>query len=172
MILDTALQGNQVVLLFIPSEKYNEATIDVAKKFSSKKVCYITLNKTYEHLSQTFTSKNINIKNFFFIDAISKIFKEPATTDPRCQAVTPGNLTELALVISEALTMNFDYIIFDSLTNLLVYQKHSDILKFIMDLCSKVKTSKTKCVLYTMQEHQEIIQRACVMVDSCVNWGK
>lgn len=72
MNLIKELQENQVILLLIPSDKYNEISLNFAKNLSTKSICYVTLNKTYSSIMDNLANKGIDISNINFIDAISK----------------------------------------------------------------------------------------------------
>ena len=162
------LEEKATILLLMPGASYNTVVIDTARKVSGKRVCYITLNKTYNSLQELFFKQNINTRNFFFIDAISKSFTEQASEQSQCQFITPGSLTEISLTIAEVLKTKFDYFIFDSVTNLFVYQRQNDVIKFLSDMLQKVKRAETKAVLYAVEEEDTLLRKLCVMVDACI----
>lgn len=162
------LDEKPTVLLLMPGAAYNTVLINTAKQLTGQRVCYITLNKTYNSIDELFRKNNINTRNFFFIDAISKSFTEHAAENAQCQFVTPGSLTEISLTLGEVLKAGFDYLIFDSVTNLFVYQRQADVVKFLSDLLQKVKRASTKTVLYAVEEEETLLRKLCVMVDECI----
>jgi hypothetical protein len=165
------LSGNQTILEYIPSSKYNTVLVTNAKKLAKKSVCYVTISKTFQALDTDFKKKGVDVKNIIFIDAISKsIIKKPDQTD-RCYYVTsPSALTELSLVISKFLKHEFDYIVFDSLSNLLVYHKKGPLMKFINNLLNKIKQSKTKAIFYAVSggETSDLIKECETFVDKAI----
>jgi KaiC/GvpD/RAD55 family RecA-like ATPase len=174
MDITKELADNQTMLLLVSSTDYNRAIADMAKQLSSKSVCYVTLNKTYDALKEAFQKKKINTKNIIFIDAISKTIKAvPAKTDDCFFCSSPGSLTELSLAISKFLKQGFDYLIFDSLTNLMIYEKRSPIAMFVSNIVNKVKATKTKSIFYALKvdQHQELIQETSMFVDKVVDLG-
>ena len=42
----------------------NSSIIDIAKQLSDKKICYVTINKSYEAISSLLTKNNIKLNNF------------------------------------------------------------------------------------------------------------
>ena len=166
------LDSNQTVLLLIPSAEYSEVTIDTIKELSNKKVCYVTLNKTHDSLKELFKKHGANVKNIFFIDGISKTFKStPAKEEDTVFVSSPGALTELSIAITNKLKEGFDYIIFDSLTNLLIYEKKAPVAKFVSGIVNKIKASNTKAVLYALKvkEQSAVIEEAGIFVDKVID---
>ncbi|MBU0459434.1 MAG: hypothetical protein KKE17_15680 [Proteobacteria bacterium] len=169
------LSENQTILLLIPSVEYNSIIIGIAKQLSEKKVCYVTLNKTSGSLKEQFKKKNVNIKNIVFIDVVSKTIKKDFDHMTGCYFVSSQKvLTKLSSTISEILKHEFDYLIFDSLTSLLIYQKTDLVVKFIFSLINKIKESKVKAVFYTLniKEQERFIQESSLFVDKVINLDK
>ena len=169
------LASNQTVLLLMPSTQYNEVILSTMKKLSGKSIVYITLNKTSDSLTELFKKNKLNLENVVFIDAISKTIKKtPDQADGAFFCSSPGALTEISLVISKFLKHNFDYLIFDSLTNLPIYEKKSPVAKFISSLINKIKISKTKAVFYALgvEEQGELIKQTSTFVDKVVQTDK
>ena len=112
----------QSALINIPHGKYNDVVSLVPKQLSGKRICYITLNKTYDSLIEIFENENIDITGIAFIDAITKSINKVENTNNCYFISSPQALTELSIAIDAFLTLNFDYIILDSITTLLIYQ--------------------------------------------------
>jgi hypothetical protein len=172
MDIKKELSSNQTILIIMPSEKYNDELTKIAKKLSSESVCYVTLNKTYDSLQELFKKKKINMENMFFIDAITKtIKKSPDQTEKCFYCSSPGALTEISLAISKFLKHNFNYLIFDSLTNLSIYQKKAPVSKFVSNLTNKIKQTKTQSVFYALsvKEEDTLIKESGMFVDKIIN---
>jgi len=172
MSLAKKLSENQVVLVLTSSGKYNHTILDIAKALSKKKVLYITLNKTYESLHEIFTKKKVDMKNFVFIDAISKTFKQSTSNTKDCfYCSSPGALTEISLTVSKYMKEGFEYIVFDSLSSMAIYQKGKIIAKFVSDMIHKIKDTKTKAIFHALsdvQEHEAVIKEASMFVDEVI----
>jgi len=166
--IKSELSANQTVLLLMETVGYNDIMGEVMKNLSGKSICYVTSNKTYDSLKETFQKNKINTDNVVFIDAISKSLKKvPDSSDGVYYVSNPGALTELDIVIGKFLRHEFDYLIFDSLTNLITYSKQGSVSKFVKSLIEKVKKGKTSAVFYCMQikEHEPLIKQTSMAVD-------
>jgi archaellum biogenesis ATPase FlaH len=171
--IKTELASNQTLMFVIPSLEYNEKIVEAMKGLSGS-ICYVTTNKTFDSLKEIFDKNKINIKDVIFVDTISKSLKKtPDQTDNSYFVSSPGALTELSLVINKFLKHDFDYLVFDSLTNLAIYQNSKTSVKFIADLINKIKKTKTKAVLYAVEsaESEDIISKVSTFVDKVVKAG-
>ncbi len=168
--IKSELKSNQIVLFPMPSNMYNENIISVIKGLSGN-VCYITTNKTLDSLKEIFNKKKVNMNNIVFIDTISKaMMKVPNQGESVYYVSSPGALTELSLVVKKFLKHDFDYLVFDAVTNLLTYQNGNMCSKFVADLVDKVKKSKTRAVFYAIEsaENEALISKASTVVDKVV----
>ena len=138
----SGLKDNQIVVLIIPDNDYVKSIISLTKELNDggSKICYITLNRPYRSIHALFEKNGMDMSKFFFIDAITKT-AEMAETTENCEFVSsPSALTELSLSISNILEREkFDYMIFDSLSTLLVYESETVITKFVHFLIAKVR---------------------------------
>ncbi|MBW2966748.1 hypothetical protein KY342_06615, partial [Candidatus Woesearchaeota archaeon] len=169
------LASNQTLLLIMDSLGYNEDIVNTIKQLSDKKVCYVTLNKTHNSLREIFKKAKVNMENLVFIDAISKTIKNVADKSDCCYfCSSPGALTEISLIISKLLNQGFEYLIFDSLTNLLIYQKKAPVAKFVSSIINKIKAGKTKAVFYALsvKEQNELIKETGMFVDNVIELKK
>ena len=136
------LTENQIIVLIVPDKDYLSSIVTLTRDISanSKRICYVTLNRPYRSLLDIFSKNGINTSKFYFIDAITKT-AEMAESIDNCEFVSsPGALTELSLSISNILEQEkFDYMIFDSLSTLLVYESETVITKFVHFLIAKVR---------------------------------
>ena len=170
--LKKEFDSNRTILLLVDSIDYNNTVAEVMKSIQESSTCYVTLNKTFPAIKDNLSKKGITTQNITFIDAISKTItdKPPQTKD--CYYVSsPSALTEISITISKFLKHGFEYLIFDSLTNLLIYQKKTPIAKFVSTLVNKVRTSKTKAIFFALKinQHEELIQQASMFVDKVID---
>lgn len=165
------LSSNQTILIIMPGTNYNEDIVDILKGLKGN-VCYVTLNKTFDSLKEMFKKNKIDIKNIVFIDAISKTIKNVPDQTDNCYFVSsPAAMTELSITIDKFLKHNFEYLIFDSLTNLLIYEKKAPVSKFVSSLVSKIKQGNTKAIFYALsvKEQQALIDESGMFVDKVIN---
>ncbi len=175
MNIKEKLISNQMILFIMPNTEYNNLIVENLKVLTGegKSVCYVSLNKTYDALEELFQKNKIDVGNVVFIDAITKTIKEePENKDNVYFVNSPGALTELSLVINKFLEHGFDYLIFDSLTNLLTYQKKGPVGKFLSSLMNNIKEGGTKAVFYALKEDKELIKHCSSSVDEVVEFEK
>lgn len=144
-----------ILVLIIPDKDYKKKWMNLVKELSTVdgKICYISLNTPYETLLDSFKIMGIDASKFYFIDAITKTATIPEESE-KCEYVSsPGALTELSLAISNLLdSKTFDYLIFDSLSTLLVYENENTVTKFIHQLISKIRVMKSKAVFSILKQ--------------------
>ena len=175
MKIQKELEKNQTILLIVPSVEYSNVLIRNLKELTKQNVCYVTLNKTVDSLRETFKKNHVNTDNIVFIDAISKTIKKvPDQEDKVYYVSSPGALTELSIAINRFLKHQFQYLVFDSLTNLLIYQKKAPVAQFVSAIVNKIKISNTKGVFYTISvtEQEELIKETCMFVDKVFDLEK
>ena len=121
-------------------------------------------------MKEVFVKSKVNHDNFLFIDGISKSFKASEKDKQVLFVDSPGALTEISLVITKSLKHNFDYLIFDSLNNLLTYQDKNTVTKFVSSIVTKIKSSKTKAVFLAVKtaDNEDVIKKCSMFVDAIV----
>jgi len=165
------LDANKIILLLVPSIEYNAVVHTTAKALSKKNLGYITLNKTFEALKEDFLKAKVKVENVLFIDAISKTIKNvPDQAKGVYYLDSPNSLTEISLEVSKLVNHKFDYIIFDSLTNLLIYQQKAPVAKFLSTIINKIRDSNTMAVFFCLdvKQHEELIEEVSMFVDKVI----
>jgi len=168
------LSKDQSILLVMPSMQYNEIASDIAKQISGGTVGYITLNKTFTALTENFEKEGIDISNFVFVDAITKTIKDVDDTDQCYYVSSPAAFTELSIKITKLLRHGFEYIIFDSITNLMVYEGKVPVARFISNTAARVRATKSKAVFYAIKvkEQDALVQETSMFVDRVIDLSK
>lgn len=172
MDIKKELENNQIILVVIPSVEYNQIISNTAKALAKKSsVSYVTLNKTYDSLKELFSKKGVNMGNIVFIDAISKTIKKTADQTDSCYYLSsPGALTEISLAMTKFLRHKFNYMVFDSVNSLLVYQKRETVIKFTSSVINKIRSGNTKAVFYAVEtkEQADLIKQFSMSVDKVI----
>ena len=169
------LSESQIVLLMIPSSEYNELVVQNARQLSMKTVCYVTLNKTFDSMKEIFKEKKISTENFVFVDAISKTIRRmPDQTDGCYFVSAPNSLTELEIAIIKLQRHGFEYLVFDSLSTMLVYQKNTPVTKFVSALANNARKNGTKAIFYMVKssDQADISDQVGAFVDKVIDLGK
>ncbi len=171
--LKKELSKNSTILLVMSGKKYNTEIVKNVKKLATKNsVCYVTLNKTSDSLKELFEKKKVNLENITFVDCITKSIKNTAQQGYNVYFISsPGALTELSLVITKFMRHKFEYLIFDSLTNMVVYQNQKVVVKFVSSLINKIKDSSTKAVFYGLKgkEQEDLVNKVSTFVDNVLD---
>ena len=111
----------------------------------------------------------------FFIDAITNTLKQTEPQTEGCYYVkSPGALTDLAIAINKFVRHGFDYVIFDSISNMLIYQEKAPVAKFLANIITNIRAGKTKAVFYALsvKKHEDVIGEAGMFVDKVIDLGK
>ena len=66
MDIKKELASNKTVLLVMPGSQYNDEIVSVMKKLKGN-ICYVTANKTFDSLEETFKKKKVNTDRIVFI---------------------------------------------------------------------------------------------------------
>lgn len=173
--LKSLLLSTDSVLVKIPSSLYNQSTSFIPSVLSDQTLCYITLNKTYNSLKTRFKKEEIPSDKIVYIDAITKSM-EPVENTQDCYFVSsPQALTELSIVASEFLAQNIDFIILDSLTTLLIYQKKVDpVVKFVTKMVNTSKKENSHMIFFVLDtpEHQLLIEESSMVMDAVYTFSE
>lgn len=167
---DDALKYS-TALVVVSSRSYNDLVIENAKRMSGKRVVYITLNKTFSSMKEIFGKNDVDYGKFVFIDAISKSIKDVEDSQKGCYFIrSPGDLTEMSILLIKILSAEFDYIVFDAVTNLLTYQTPSNIVRFLSNTVARINENKANGVFYALkeQEKEQIVQEASMFVEKVI----
>jgi hypothetical protein len=158
-------RDNLNTLLLVPIINYDKIIVNVVKQLNSKKTCYITLNKTYDALIELLKTKNVNTDNFVFIDGITKTVRNISDVS-NCRFIDPPiDLTDLSRNIYELLKNGFDYMIFDSLSNLFTYQKENAIEYFLQNLINILDERNCRGVFFALKDHRPYLPSPLIKLD-------
>jgi len=111
-----------LVLKFV-SEKEDYFKNFIVKKIIKNKgnVCYISFNKSCNSVYEKFVDR-INFDNFYVIDAVTKLLKEPSDS-AKCKFIRPYEIDNLKNNTKNFIKKGCNLVIFDSLSNLIIYEQ-------------------------------------------------
>ncbi len=149
----------KMTLVIIPNKRYLKNMVVLVKDLDKKyeRICYVSLNEIFNHLTQNFEKNAINTNKFFFIDAITKSSVASIPQEDNCIFVlSPNSLIELSVAITKTLERREpDVLLFDSLSTLLIYEKETTVTKFIHSLIGKIKAASSDCILTALETDAE-----------------
>lgn len=151
------LDNNQAAILLVPNIEYDDVIVDMARQLSGKKICYVTLNKTYSAIKELLELNHVDVKNIIFIDGITKNVKNIADIDDCHFVDSPVKVTELSKNLSTLLKQDFDYLVFDSITNLFTYQAKSSVEYFVQTLVSMLEERNCRGVFFALKRSKSDI---------------
>lgn len=164
------LNNDHTTLMVISQENYLSRIIELMKETSKQNVCYVTLNKTCQNIIDTFKKNKINTENIKFIDGISRSIQDVNNTPDCTYLSSPEAVTELSLIISVHLKYPFDYLIIDSLTNLVTYTNQDTIIKLAKNIAGKIGKTECKAIFIALDipEHQNLIKAIGAFADKVI----
>jgi len=153
---DKIFEGGDIVLMVLGSESYGEKSVEIAAGLSQKSVCYVTLNKTYESMKDAFGKHKAKMENVVFIDGITKTIRSLPNneTDGCYYATSPAALTEISILVSKCLHHKFEYLVFDSLSNILIYQDKAPLARFVSNLANQARANKARAIFYVLESER------------------
>jgi len=144
--LDNISDG-EIVLLIVDVDKYHKAVLDIVNFFCDEKKgkgVFISISRSYERLKNTFKKGNINIDRLFFVDVVSKIVGLNVEDSDRCIFIEdPTNLVDISVNVQKLLcniNNKNKFLVFDSISGLLLYNKPISIERFIHSFCCKMRS--------------------------------
>lgn len=108
-----------LTLFVVPNEKeYAKKVLQLIKR---KKVCYVTLNKSCMAVQALLLKEKIPNDAVYFVDCISARIEQPKKAK-NCEFVSaPYDFVAISEGITRAISQGYTFVVFDSLSNLLVY---------------------------------------------------
>ncbi len=163
---------NQILLLIVPNKNYTKEISKLTRTLSKKnKVCYVSLNRTYEALKLLFKKENIKSANCFIIDAITKaVIKTPKGKKDSVFVSSPAALTEMSLAITKIQKKCPEYLLFDSLSTLLIYEDASTVTRFVHSLISRVRVRETTLIftILASDKNTSLVKNMSMLVDKVI----
>jgi hypothetical protein len=145
------LDNNQAAILLVPNIEYDDVIVDMARQLAGKKICYVTLNKTYSAIKELLELNHVDVKNIIFIDGITKNVKNIADMEDCHFVDSPVKVTELSKNLSTLLKQDFDYLFLDSITNLFTYQGKSSVEYFVQTLVGMLEERGCRGVFFALK---------------------
>ncbi len=161
---------NQILLCVVDHEKYQEFVADFTKNYLDSDISsYISLSRPYQSLVSNFKKMKVDTDSIFFIDTSTKMTGKTDIQADNCLFIeSPSALTNLSIAVGKVVEASEpQYIFFDSLSALLIYNPEQMIIKFTKDLINKIRAKNSKMVLVCLNGKDEanIIEKISMFVD-------
>jgi hypothetical protein len=173
--LSNEIKNKQIVLIVFPKVQYLTRLVDIVKATdaSSKKICYVSLNKPYNSIIDMINNNGLDLKKYFFIDVLTSTVKTPTPVE-NCEFVeSPNAITDIGLAFTKAVQeKGCDNILFDTISTLTIYHDIAEIIKFTQNLMTKARVTNVKSVYIALKEDSaELVKDLTMFVDEVIDIG-
>lgn len=161
----------KTILYVLDPEKYLEGIIRIFKKeVKGRPTIYVTTNKPYSHLVESFQKAKVSTNKIFFIDCISREVGEAGKEPPNALFIdAPQNLTAMSIAISESVKhlRGEKMLFFDSLSTLLLYHDANAIGRFSNFLINKMRLSGVDTIILALESDmtKEVLKKIETIAD-------
>ncbi|MBN2734057.1 MAG: hypothetical protein JXQ82_04265 [Methanomicrobiaceae archaeon] len=136
----------KLYLVVSAAEKLRASNIEVLRNLilNDHPVIIVTTNQPYATLVKNYEKNGLDLSHIYFIDAITKYATGKETAGAvNCRFVNnPSNLTDLGIAITDMLDKipeEKPFILFDSISTMLIYIPSINISKFFHFVTSKLR---------------------------------
>ena len=152
--LKKSISENKVLVFLIPNFEYSEKLLEITTTLAKekKKICYVSLNRSYSALLEWFKKNGVDSNKFVFVDAITNTVSVPPKVENCVFVSAPSAFTEIGLAVSRYLNEGIDALIFDSISTLLIYEESIAVTKFTHFLMAKMTTKGAQAVFTSLKE--------------------
>ena len=163
-----------VVIATVAPKEYQKTNIEIVRYFTEEQNIpgvYITLNKPFKTMKALFEKHNVNLKKIIFIDSVTQTSSTKIEKTEECLFIgNPENLSDISIATDQAvlaITSPKKFLLFDSLSTLLIYNKPETVAKFIHFLASKMRTWSIKGIIITLnkKDDHELIDKLTPFCD-------
>ena len=158
------LPADFAVAVIENSSSYAKLNIEIAKYVMAKKkkLVYLTVNKNISDIIELLKEAEIPTEEIIFIDAITGMSGGKEVEGENYHYIdSPRNLTGAMIEldeIMEKLSKEENYIVLDSITTLLIYNKESAVEKLVHSLSSKMRQWNAHGIFILMGSTKERVK--------------
>ena len=132
------------------------------------------LNRPFQPLTKQLKEGHVDIGKILFIDGISKSAGQDIKEENCICVQSAAALTELSLVVTKAInTGQFNGLLFNSLSTLLIYNKKEAISKFVQTLVNKLRKANMTAIFTALEGDTEkgLLKEVGLFVDDVVKYS-
>ncbi len=149
-------------LLLLEPTSYSRVNVQLIKyllKKAKSPGIYITLNKSFSHLNEVMKNEKMDSGKIFFIDAITRGTGRTETKSENCVYIeSPNDLVGISVEVDNAVKKlgknSVGFLVFDSVSTLLIYNNREAVEKFIHSIIGRVRETRTKGVFLMVKSDQ------------------
>jgi hypothetical protein len=165
----------KVAILVIQPESYvqisSEIPVEMVKEWGLEGV-FVSANKPYSTIEESFRNFGI-LDKIIFVDCASSLAGDYPSGERIVLINNPADLTQLAISLTKSLERlgAKRFLVFDSLTTLLIYSKVGPLAQFAHSLGLMMKTRKVTCFFLAVDQEatKEMLGFLCTIADEYVH---
>lgn len=148
---------DRILLVDVKPSNYSDVTKEIFSLISKTGGywIYVTVNKPFSAIRDSFIRRKIDISGIFFIDMASS---SGAKKDTNCLYLgDPHDLTSVSIAIDQAIgSMKGEkFIVFDSVNTLLNYNNESVVIRFMHAMTARMRAEQARAVILTVGNMNE-----------------
>ena len=149
--------SDQIILVETTPDKSQEVTMELVKLLSQKneRGIVVSANRPYTNLINVYKRNNIDVSKMFILDCISKNQNGNFDADNAVFLENVSSLTDISLSINEHLNGSSasKFVIFDSITTMLIHNKPYIFARFIHNILTKMRIHGVGGVLISIADN-------------------
>lgn len=151
-------KGSISICLSVPRKKFSEAYALILKNILRRpetRMVYVTIDTPFEQLFKELREYGVPVEKIFFVDSVTKADQDWSEEKQVIYLHSPYDLPNLTTGIAEAIYLSSqekkfegaqNFVLLDSISTLLIYNKISAVLKFVEFLTDLVKGRNLKLI--------------------------
>ena len=172
------IMKSRIEIFIIPNKIYQEKLLEIIKSAVQEfkgKLLYISINKPAEKIIETMKKNDVDSREIFFIDAVSKDIQADISDHGIAYISSPQNFAQFNADLMQILEKEKpECLIFDSLSTILLYQPDLVIVRFTHDLIARLIVAhacgKFTCLLEDI--NSTLIKDVSMFADSVIDMGE
>ncbi len=167
----------KVAILVIQPELYShissEMPVEMVREWGMQGI-FVSANKPYCTVEETFRKLGIMDK-IIFVDCASRLAGVNPTDERVVLVNSPGDLTQLAITLGKSIEQveHQRFLVFDSLTTLLIYSKVELLMQFAHSLGITMRAKSVTCFFLAVDQEatKEMLKFLSTIADEYVHLG-
>ena len=172
------IMKSRIEIFIIPNKIYQEKLLEIIKSAAQEfkgKLLYISINKPAEKIIETMKKNDVDSREIFFIDAVSKDIQADISDHGIAYISSPQNFAQFNADLMQILEKEKpECLIFDSLSTILLYQPDLVVVRFVHDLIAKLIVAhacgKFTCLLEDI--NSTLIKDVSMFADNVIDMGE
>jgi KaiC/GvpD/RAD55 family RecA-like ATPase len=171
-------EDRKLYLVLSPAAAMKQTNVGIVREITAEgaTAVIITTNQPYPVLRKLYVQEGIDLARVRFIDAITKyaVGKVPDDAENVIFVKSPEDLTDMGIAIAQTLTSVREeevFILFDSVSTMLIYLSSANISRFIHFVTSRLKIAGIAGVFLAVEKGLDplLLSQLTTFVDEVVD---